>query len=163
LKEKSERIEGGRFWQRGKRAGGYGRNNHLLPPSPTIKNAGDRMAGRWRGEGRRRPRPWGRPRSGAKRRGGRGQLISLLTFVGDGLWREIDGGGRSATRNGTSGTGGGDGELREEGELVVEVRDEVGSRSDPFIGAERRFGRRYSSSRSFDGRQWGWGGEISWH
>jgi hypothetical protein len=31
----------------------------------------------------------------------------------------------------------GDGELGEEGELVVEVRDEVGSRSGPFIGAGR--------------------------
>jgi hypothetical protein len=61
-------------------------------------------------------------------------------LVGDGLWREIDGGGRSATRNGTGGAGGGDRELEEEGELVVEVRDEVGSRSGPFIGAERRFG-----------------------
>jgi hypothetical protein len=58
-------------------------------------------------------------------------------LVGDGLWREIDGGGRSVTRNGTGGAGGGDGELREEGDLVVEVRDEVGSRSGPFIGAGR--------------------------
>jgi hypothetical protein len=140
-------------WKKGR---GYGQNNHLLPPSLTIQNARDRMAGRWRGFGRRRPRPWGRPGRGAKRRGGRGQLIPLLTLVGDGLWREIDGGGRSATRNDTGGTGGGDGELGEEGELVVEVRDEVGSRSGPFTGAERRFGRRYLSSRSFDGHQWRW-------
>jgi hypothetical protein len=141
---------------------GYGQNNHLLPPSLTIQNARDRMAGRWRGFGRQRPRPWGRPGSGAKRRGGRGQLIPLLTLVGDGLWREIDGDGRSATQNGTGGAGGGDGELGEEGESVVEVRDEVGSRSGPFIGAERRFGRRFLSSGSFDGRQWWWG-KISWH
>jgi hypothetical protein len=58
-------------------------------------------------------------------------------LVGDGLWRDIDGGGRSATRNGTGGAGGCDVELKEEGELVVEVRDEVGSRSGPFIGAGR--------------------------
>jgi hypothetical protein len=96
----------------------------------------------------------GRPGSGAKRRGGQGQLIPLLTMVGDGLWREIDGGGRSVTQNGTGGPGGGDGELGEEEELVVEVRDEVGSRSGPFIGAGRSVRRRYLSSRSFDGRQW---------
>jgi hypothetical protein len=89
------------------------------------------------GEGRRRPRPWGRSGCGAKQRGGRGQLIPLLTLVGDGLWREIDGGGRSATRNDTCGAGGGNGEFGEEGELVVEVRDKVGSRSGPFIGAGR--------------------------
>jgi hypothetical protein len=107
----------------------------FLPPS-RYRDAEDREAGRGRGEGRRRPRPWGRSGSGAKRRGGRGHLIPLLTFVGDRLWREIDGGGRSATRNGTGDTGGGDGELGEEGELIVEVRDEVGSWSGPFIGAE---------------------------
>jgi hypothetical protein len=58
-------------------------------------------------------------------------------LVVDGLWREIDGGGRSATRNDTGGAGGGDGELGEEGKMVVEVRGEVGSRSDPFIGEGR--------------------------
>jgi hypothetical protein len=102
-----------------------------------YRGAEDREVGRWRGEGRWRLGPWGWPGSGAKRRGGRGQLIPLLTLVGDGLWREIDGGGRSATRNGTGGAGGGNGEIGEEGELVVEVRDEVGSRSSPFIGAGR--------------------------
>jgi hypothetical protein len=134
----------------------------FLPPS-RYRGAEDREADRGRGEGHRRPGPWGRPGSGAKRRGGRGRLIPLRTLVGDGLWREIDGVGRSATQNSTGDAGGGDGELGEEGELVVEVRDKVGSRSDPFIGAERRFGRRYSSSRSFDGRQWQWGEKISWH
>jgi hypothetical protein len=121
-------------WKKGR---GYGQNNHLLPPSLTIQNRGDREADRGRGEGLQRPRPWGRPGCGAKRRGGRGQLIPFLTLVGDVLWREIDGGRRSATRNGTGGAGGGDGELGEEGELVVEVRDEVGSPSGPFLGAGR--------------------------
>jgi hypothetical protein len=60
---------------------------------------------------------------------------------------EIDGGGLSVTRNGTSGTGGGDGELGEEGFLVVEVRDEVGSRSGPFIGAGRSVWRGYFELR----------------
>jgi hypothetical protein len=55
------------------------------------------VASRWRGKGRRRPMPWGQPGGGAKQRGGRGKLIPLLTLVGDGLWREIDSGGRSAT------------------------------------------------------------------
>jgi hypothetical protein len=63
-------------------------------------------------------------------------------------------------RDGTGDAGGGDGELGEEGELVVEVRDEVGSRAGPFIGARRRFGREFLSSRSFDGRQWWWGKNI---
>jgi hypothetical protein len=85
------------------------------------------------------------------------QLILLLTLVGDGMWREIDGGGRYATRNGTGGAGGGDGELGEEGELVVEVRDEVGCRSGPFIGVGRSVRRGFLSSRSFDGWQWRWG------
>jgi hypothetical protein len=107
-----------------------------LPPSRYRTEETGRPTG-GRGEGRRRPRPWGWPGCGAKRRGGRGQHIPLLTSVGDGLCREIDGGGRFATRNGTRGAGGGDGELGEEGEFVVEVRDEVGSRSDPFIGAGR--------------------------
>jgi hypothetical protein len=162
LKEKSERIEGGRFWRSGKRAGGMDKTTIFFLPPSQYRGAEDREAGWWRGEGRKRPRPRGQPGSGAKRRGGRGQLIPLLTLVGDGLWREIDGGGRSATRNGTGGTGGGDGELGDEGELVVEVRDEVGSRSGPFIGAGRSVRWRYLSSRSFDGHQWRWG-KISWH
>jgi hypothetical protein len=112
------------------------------------------------GRGAGDPGHGGRPGCGAKRRGGRGQLIPLLTLARDGLWREIDGGGRSATRNGTGGAGGGDGELGEEGELVMEVRDEVGSRSGPFIGAGRSVRWRYLSSRSFDGRQWRWGENI---
>jgi hypothetical protein len=138
-------------------AGGMGKTTIYFLPSLTIQNRQDSMAGLWRGKGRRRPRPWGRPGCGAKRRGGRGQLIPLLTLVGDGLWREIDGGGRSATQNGTGGAGGGDGELGEEGELAVEVRDEVGSRSGPFICAGRSVWRGYLSSRSFDDRQWRWG------
>jgi hypothetical protein len=42
----------------------------------------------------------------------------------------------------------------EAGGLVGVVRGEVGSRSGHFIGAGRRFGQRFLSSRSFDGRQW---------
>jgi hypothetical protein len=87
----------------------------FLPPS-RYRGAEDREADRGRGEGRRRPGARRRPGSGAKRRGGRGQLIPLLTLVGDGLLRDIDGGGRSATRNGTGGAGGGDGELAEVGD-----------------------------------------------
>jgi hypothetical protein len=57
-------------------------------------------------------------------------------------------------RDGTGGAGGGDGELGEEGELVVEVRDEVGSRAGPFIGAG-------ALGASMDVN--GGGGKISWH
>jgi hypothetical protein len=158
LKEKSEGIEGGRFWISGKRARGYGQNNHLLPPSLTTQNAGDRKADRGRGKGRRRPGARRRSGSGAKQRGGRGQPIPLLNLGWGAPERRIDGGGRRPVMV----AGGGGGELGEEGGLLVEVRDEVGSRSGPFIGAERRFGRRYLSSRSFDGRQWWWW-KISWH
>jgi hypothetical protein len=51
LKERERGKEGGRFWRSGKRAGGFGQNNHLLPPSLTIQNTGDREADRGRGEG----------------------------------------------------------------------------------------------------------------
>jgi hypothetical protein len=144
-------------WEKGRGVWAKQPSSSSLPHDTEQR---DREADRGRGKGRRRPRPWERSGSGAKRRGGRGQLIPLLTLVGDGLWREIDGGGRSATWNGTGGAGGGDGELGEEGRLVVEVRDEVGSRSGPFIGAERRFRRRFLSTKSFDGRQWRWGENI---
>jgi hypothetical protein len=40
-------------------------------------------------------------------------------------------------RDGTGGAGGGDGGLGKEGELVVEVRGDTGSRAGPYIGARR--------------------------
>jgi hypothetical protein len=80
-------------WKKGR---GMGKTTIFFLPSLRIQNRGDREAGRWRGEGRRRPGARRRAGSGAKRRGGRGQLIPLLTLVEDGLWREIDGGGRSS-------------------------------------------------------------------
>jgi hypothetical protein len=82
-----------------------------------------------------------------------------------GRGRTVEGDRRRRTvfhREGTGGAGGGDGGLGKEGELVVEVRDEVGSRSSPFIGTGRLVQRGYLSSRSFDGRQLWWG-KISWH
>jgi hypothetical protein len=79
------------------------------------------------------------------------------------LWRGgSTAGGGAARGGGRGGTGGGNGGLGKEGEMVVEVRDEVGSRAGPFIGAGRQFGQGFLSSRSFDGRQWWWG-KISWH
>jgi hypothetical protein len=69
------------------------------------------------------------PRAGVLRRGG--------STAGSGALR---GGDRS-------GTGGGDGGLGKEGELVVEVRGEVGSRSGPFIGAGRSVWRGYFELR----------------
>jgi hypothetical protein len=60
------------------------------------------------------------------------------------LWRggstAVSGAARGGDRGGT---GGGDGGLGKEGELVVEVRGEVGSRSGPFIGAGRSVCRGY--------------------
>jgi hypothetical protein len=56
--------------------------------------------------------------------------------------------GSGAARGGDrGGTGGGNGGLGKEGELVVEVRGEVGSRSGPFIGARRSVWRGYFELR----------------
>jgi hypothetical protein len=38
LKERKERIEGGRFWRSGKRAGGMGKTTIFFLPSLTIQN-----------------------------------------------------------------------------------------------------------------------------
>jgi hypothetical protein len=140
-------IEGGWFWISGKRAGGFGQKALLLPPSPATQNAGDRRptveGGRGAGDlvhddgrelGRNEEEVEGNrfrflPRVGVLRRGG--------STAGSGAVR---GGDRS-------GTGGGDGGLRKEGELVVEVRGEVGSRSGPFIGAGRSVRRGYFELR----------------
>jgi hypothetical protein len=63
-------------------------------------------------------------------------------------WRGGSTAGSGAARGGDrSGTGGGDGGLGKEGELVVEVRGEVGSRSGPFIGAGRSVQRGYLELR----------------
>jgi hypothetical protein len=130
----------------------------FLPPS---RYRTERQGGRpWKGEGAPATQAMGAAGKWGKTKRRSRATHSSPHLGRDGLWREIDGGGRSATRNGTGGAGGGDGELGEEGRLVVEVRDEVGSRSGPFIGAERRFGRRFLSSRIFDGRQWWWGENI---
>jgi hypothetical protein len=102
------------------RGGGYGEDG-ILPPLNRTEEGVDREAGRLRGKGRRRSRPWGQPRGGAKQRGGRGQLIPLLTLVGDGLWREIDGGGRSAIETARAVAVGGSGG-REEGRCGLGVR-----------------------------------------
>jgi hypothetical protein len=73
------------------------------------------------GEGAPATQAMGRPGGGAKQRGGRGQLIPLLTLVGDGLWREIDGGRRSATETARAVAFGGSGG-REEGRCGLGVR-----------------------------------------
>ena len=140
-------IEGGRFWISGKRAGGFGQKALLLPPSLTTQNAeagrptveggrgaGDLVHGDGRELGRNEEEDEGNrfrflPRAGVLRRGG--------STAGNGAVR---GGDRS-------GTGGGDGGLGKEGELVVEVRGEVGSRSGPFIGAGRSVWRGYFELR----------------
>jgi hypothetical protein len=118
-----------------KRAGGMGKTTiFFLPPSrhrtqetgkPTVeggRGAGDLV----HGDG------WEVGRNEEEVEGNR---FRSLPRAGGAPERRIDGGGRSATRNGTGGAGGGDGELGEEGGLVVEVRDEVASQSGPFIGA----------------------------
>jgi hypothetical protein len=128
-------------WKKGR---GYGQNNHLLPPSLTTQNAGDREADRGRGEGRRRPGAQRRSGSGAKRRGGRGQPIPLLTSGWGAPKRRIDGGGRRPVM--VVGGGGAWG-LGRQGGLVGVVRGEVGSRSGPFIGTGRSVRRGYFELR----------------
>jgi hypothetical protein len=138
-----------------------GKSTIFFLPSLMIQNRGaeDREVDRWRREGRRRSGARRRSGSGAKRRGGRGQPIPLLTLGWGALERRIDGGGQRPIM--VVGGGGAWGLERQGGSVGV-LRGEVGSRSGPFIGAERRFGRRFLSSGSFDGRQWWWG-TISWH
>jgi hypothetical protein len=70
----------------------------------------------------RRPRPWGQSGGRAKRRGGRGQPIPLLTLVGDVLWREIDGGGWSVTGATWNGDGGSSGEREVPGRCGARLR-----------------------------------------
>jgi hypothetical protein len=118
LKERRERIEGGSVLEKGEKGRGVWAKqpSSTSPPSRyRTEERVDREAGRWRGKGRQRPRPWGQPGGGAKQRGGRGQLIPLLTLVGDGLCREIDGDGRSATETARAVAVGGSGG-REEGQ-----------------------------------------------
>jgi hypothetical protein len=72
-----------------------------------------------------------------------GNRFRYLPWAGV-LWRGGLTAGSGAARGGDrSGTGGGDGGLGKEGELVVEMRGEVGSRSGPFIGAGRSVWRGY--------------------
>jgi hypothetical protein len=72
-------------------------------------------------------------------------------------WRGGSTAGSGAAHSGDrSGTGGGDGGLGKEGELVVEVRGEVGSRSGPFIGAGRSVRRGYFELRGAPMAGWQW-------
>jgi hypothetical protein len=77
-----ERKSGRALGRKENRGGGYGEGG-LLPPLNRTERGVDREAGRWRGKGCRRPRPWGQSGGGAKQKGGRGQPIPLLTLVGD--------------------------------------------------------------------------------
>jgi hypothetical protein len=98
------------------------------------RGAGDRMHGDGRELGQNEEEVEGNrfrflPWAGVLRRGG------LTTGSG-----AVRGGDRSST-------GGGDGGHGKEGELVVEVRGEVGGRSGPFIGAGRSVWRGYFELR----------------
>jgi hypothetical protein len=61
------------------------------------RNRGGDAQGRPAGGGRRPSRAWRRLGVGGMERGGRGRLVHVLTSGWGGLWREIDGGGRSVT------------------------------------------------------------------
>jgi hypothetical protein len=73
---------------------------------------------------------------GGTERGGRGRLVPVLTSGWGGLWREIDGGGRSVTGSTWDGGGGSSGER--EG-CAWEVRGKAASDAGLFIGAGRRY------------------------
>jgi hypothetical protein len=92
----------------------------FLPPS-RYRTEEDREADRARGKGRRRPGARRRPGSGAKRRGGRGQPILLLTLSWGAPERRIDGGRRRPVM--VVG-GGGAWALGRQGGLVGVVRGE---------------------------------------
>jgi hypothetical protein len=91
-RKERENRGGSSVWERGKGHGGMGKTTIFYLPSLTIPNRGavDRRPTGGRGEVRRRPMPWGRPGSGAKRRGARGQLIPLFTLGWGALERRID-------------------------------------------------------------------------
>jgi hypothetical protein len=163
LKERSERIDGGFGFGKGKRAGGMGKTTiFFLPPSRYRTEEIGRPTG-GRGEGRRRPGARRRPGSAAKRRGARGKPIPLLTLVGTDCGGRSTAGGGAARGGGRGGTGSGDGGLEKEGKLVVEVRGEVGSRSGPFIGVGRSVWRGYFELRGAPMAGNGGSGKISWH
>jgi hypothetical protein len=74
---------------------------HHLPPLDTNRTERSR-SGCDSGSCSRRPSRARRLQGvGGTERGGRGQLVPVLTSRWDGLWREIDGGGRTAGRGGT--------------------------------------------------------------
>jgi hypothetical protein len=100
------------------------------------RNRGGGAQGRPAGGGRRSSRAWRRPGVGGTERGGRGRLVPVLTTGWGGLWREIDGGGRSVIGRLVEGGGGSSGER--EGS-AWEVRGEAASDAGLFIGAGRRY------------------------
>jgi hypothetical protein len=144
-------------WKKGR---GYGQNNHLLPPLPhDIEQRGIECpaSGGWRGAGD--------PVRGDGREVGRNEEEVEGNSFRSSPWSGTDCGGRSTAAGGLQPRWHGRRwwwrwRAREGGGLVVEVRDEVGSRSGPFIGVGRSVWRGYLSSRSFDGLQWWWGENI---
>jgi hypothetical protein len=95
------------------RRGGFGQNHHLPPLDTTEQRRGGRSGGTSGSCGRQPSRARRRSGLGGTERGGRGQLVPVLTLGWDGLWKEIDGGGRTASRCGTGGGGGSWGRERE--------------------------------------------------
>jgi hypothetical protein len=145
---------------KGKRAGGMGKTTIFYLPSLTIQNREEQYGRPVEGGGAPATQAmgtagmWGKIERRSRATHSAPHLSRGWTVEGDRQWQTV------YNRDGTRGAGGGDGELGKEGELAVEVRDEVGSRAGPFIGAGRRFGQGFLSSRSFDGRQWWWGKSI---
>jgi hypothetical protein len=162
--ERKERENRGGFsLGKGEKGRGYGQNNHLLPPLPhdterkgTVWPAGG--GGRGAGDpGHGDGRDVGQNREEVE-----GNSFRSSPWSGTDCGGRSTDGGRSATETARAAlvvameSSGGRG-------MVVEVRDKVGSRSGPFIGAGRSVWRGYFELRGASMAFNGGGGKISWH
>jgi hypothetical protein len=128
-----------------RKGGGYGQSCPSSSSQIQNRNRGGGAQGRPAGGGRRSSWAWRRPGVGRTERGGRRRLVPVLTSGWGGLWREIDGGGRSVTG---AACGGRRWELGGERGKSLEVRGEVASDVGLFIGAGRRWRGREPRTRS---------------
>jgi hypothetical protein len=97
LKKLCEREKVGGLWVEKKIEEGVLGQVPFFFPSIQDRIRGGGAQGRPADGGRRPSRAWRRPGVGGTERGGRGRLVLVLTSGWGGLWREIDGGGRSVT------------------------------------------------------------------
>jgi hypothetical protein len=98
-------------WNKRKEGGGYGQNYHLPPLDTNRTEERGPVRGRlWLVRPAALPGTAVAGSGGNREIGGRGQLVLVLTLGWDGLWKEIDDGGRTVGRCRTGGGGGSSGE-----------------------------------------------------